>query len=170
MVDPRFWGPHAWTLFHTIALQYPEQPSEEHKAALRNFVGALPWLLPCGGCQAHFRQLIADLPPREDSRDELRAWFNEAHNRVNARLGKPVLDLVVGERALADRFRQTIAGEAATATVKETSGGLGYVILGVIIGMFVALFAAGALSQSPPRASSFPLATPPRRWTTAAFQ
>jgi hypothetical protein len=45
------WGPYAWMFLYTLALGYPNTPSESDKAAFKNFIHALPNLLPCEMCR-----------------------------------------------------------------------------------------------------------------------
>jgi hypothetical protein len=63
------------------------------------FITMYPSVIPCGACGQHFAELIQELP-FPDSRDPmvLFEWSVAAHNKVNARIGKPIL---TAEQALA---------------------------------------------------------------------
>jgi hypothetical protein len=91
------WGPAAWTFLHSIAFAYPDAPTKEQRRHTMAFFESLPWVLPCGSCAEHFRDIIAETK-REGvwrrtftSRDTLASWLHGVHNKVNKRIGKPVV-------------------------------------------------------------------------------
>uniref|UniRef100_A0A7S2MWM0 Sulfhydryl oxidase n=1 Tax=Alexandrium andersonii TaxID=327968 RepID=A0A7S2MWM0_9DINO len=83
-------GRAAWRYVHTLAANYPEQPSlgEQEDALywLRSFVR----LYPCGLCSREFVDVCSDLPPRLGSRKDYTLWWCEAHNRVRDDLSQPL--------------------------------------------------------------------------------
>jgi hypothetical protein len=85
------WGPSAWKFLHAITFAYPEEPSEEHKEAVKQLFHSLKLLLPCGDCCSHYCHSVdADrIEPHLKSRETLSKWLHEFHNKVNARLNKP---------------------------------------------------------------------------------
>ncbi|KAJ1928088.1 hypothetical protein IWQ60_002346 [Tieghemiomyces parasiticus] len=85
-------GQSTWRLIHTTMARFPLHPTENEKGALNQFIFLLSRLYPCGDCAEHFQQLLHELPPRIDTRYEAEQWACEAHNKVNARLGKDILD------------------------------------------------------------------------------
>lgn len=85
-------GRSTWTLLHTMGATYPAFPTAQHKKDMMNFIYLLSSLFPCGDCARHFQKLLDSLPPRVSSHDEFKTWVCEAHNVVNKRLGKPVVD------------------------------------------------------------------------------
>jgi hypothetical protein len=100
-------GPPVWTALHHLAHRYPVQPTAEDMAHALAFVRSIAGLLPCAKCRRHFAQLLAQMPPRVTDRDAFARWSVDAHNAVNARLGKPAFGYeqaqqLYGERAPAD--------------------------------------------------------------------
>ncbi|EFX00923.1 FAD dependent sulfhydryl oxidase [Grosmannia clavigera kw1407] len=85
-------GRGTWTLLHTIAAQYPTQPTTGQQADVRSFMGTLSRLYPCWVCAEDFQTYLARSPVRTASRDELGRWLCAAHNEVNQKLGKPAFD------------------------------------------------------------------------------
>jgi mitochondrial FAD-linked sulfhydryl oxidase len=85
-------GRSTWTLLHSIAASYPLAPSAREQGDLRTFVGALGRLYPCWVCAEDFQRHLAAAPARVGSRDEFGRWLCDAHNAVNAKLGKPRFD------------------------------------------------------------------------------
>ena len=81
-------GNAGWALLHTVTLAYPEQPTEDDKLTMNQFFASFAKVYPCHICSGHFQQLLAQNPPRIESRETLSQWLCEAHNNVNRRLGK----------------------------------------------------------------------------------
>lgn len=89
-VPPSKWGPYFWGVIHLGCLA---------GSMTSEFITMYPSVIPCGVCGQHFAELIQELP-FPDSRDPmvLFEWSVDAHNKVNARIGKPILTT---EQALA---------------------------------------------------------------------
>ncbi|KOS17625.1 FAD-linked sulfhydryl oxidase ALR [Escovopsis weberi] len=85
-------GRSTWTLLHSIAATYPEQPSRGQQSDLLGFVGLFSRLYPCWVCAEDFRGYIRREVPRVGSRREFSQWLCAAHNDVNRKLGKPEFD------------------------------------------------------------------------------
>ena len=83
-------GRQSWTLLHSMAAYYPERPTAAQRSAAVAFLHALGALYPCEHCAEDLRADLAAAPPRAGSRAELSVWMCELHNRVNAKLGKPL--------------------------------------------------------------------------------
>jgi hypothetical protein len=95
-------GPPLWAALHTLAFAYPEQATAQDRQWSRAFVESLAHLLPCAQCRAHFQRLLEhDLPLRNATRDEFAHWTVDAHNAVNARLGKPCVSYEEARRRYA---------------------------------------------------------------------
>ena len=73
-----------------MAAYYPERPTAAQRSAAVAFLHALGALYPCEHCAEDLRADLAAAPPRAGSRAELSVWMCELHNRVNAKLGKPL--------------------------------------------------------------------------------
>ncbi|KAI6747562.1 hypothetical protein HG530_015795 [Fusarium avenaceum] len=85
-------GRSTWTLLHSIAAQYPEQPSTGQKSDLLSFVGLFSKLYPCWVCAEDFQGYLKREVPQVNSRDDFGKWLCGAHNDVNRKLGKPEFD------------------------------------------------------------------------------
>lgn len=81
-------GQAGWTLLHTLAANYPEQPSARQRARGEQLMRVLGDFYPCPVCAAHLRQHIAQHPVDASSRAAFSLWMCEAHNEVNVRNGK----------------------------------------------------------------------------------
>jgi hypothetical protein len=86
------WGPLYWYVIHTTALNYPNNPSDFHKTAYKNFFESFANVLPCKKCREHYQTHISRYPisPFLDNNQLLNKWVIDLHNMVNQSLGKPL--------------------------------------------------------------------------------
>lgn len=82
-------GNSGWTMIHSVAANFPPQPSESDKYYAQMFLKSISKLYPCKRCRSHFDRYISSYPPDLSSRDALVLWACAAHNDVNRRNGKP---------------------------------------------------------------------------------
>lgn len=94
-LEPSSWGPHFWNTFHFIAAAYDNNPNQSVQSAMKNFIQSLPILLPCKECQDNALNFFKtkNLDVVVSTRKELFEFFFDFHNRVNARLNKPILKI-----------------------------------------------------------------------------
>jgi hypothetical protein len=84
-VAPDVWGPILWGAIHITCLAGTATPE---------FINAFSDALPCPACASHFKELLMEFPfPASDDPIVLFEWSVNAHNRVNARIGKPILTM-----------------------------------------------------------------------------
>lgn len=90
------WGPPMWKTIHYVALGYPENPTEEDKQAYEQFYTNIYKIIPCKKpCSVHYKNMVSEFPVKNflDNRDRLFEWTVIVHNKVNTRLGKPIISL-----------------------------------------------------------------------------
>ncbi|KAG0252444.1 hypothetical protein BG011_006954 [Mortierella polycephala] len=100
-------GRATWKLLHTMASRYPVIPTQDERAAMKQWIFLLSRLYPCGECAEHFQQMLKEHPPQTSSRAALSDWSCSVHNIVNARLGKKEFDC----RTLSDVYKCGCADE-----------------------------------------------------------
>lgn len=61
--DKRVLGRATWTAFHTLAANYPDEPTPTDKEHALAFVNALTTLYPCKLCRDHFDRYVSVRPP-----------------------------------------------------------------------------------------------------------
>ncbi|KAK8792293.1 hypothetical protein WA171_002545, partial [Blastocystis sp. BT1] len=83
-------GRHSWTLLHSIAAYYPDNPTEEDKKYAREFIESFAHLYPCRVCAQHLEKSLKKYPPNVNSRKEFMIYLCTLHNIVNRTLLKPV--------------------------------------------------------------------------------
>lgn len=84
------WADANWRDFYAKMRAYPEQPTEEERAALVNYVKSHEHLMPCHRCRGHLAQHFPGLDAASRSQVDFALWLFAVHNDVNARTGKHV--------------------------------------------------------------------------------
>ena len=89
-IDPRFWGPYFWKVFHITAFAYPDNPNKIDKSAYQNFYDSFMKILPCDKCSESAQRNIlkVDWEYILSSRDRLIRWTYDFHDKVNKKLHK----------------------------------------------------------------------------------
>ncbi|EGR33714.1 hypothetical protein IMG5_043300 [Ichthyophthirius multifiliis] len=85
-------GFYTWNLLHTMAIYYPENPTEDEKQKMLQFYNIFAYFYPCKPCSAHFQKDIINSPPQVESSEKLSIWLCNQHNNVNKWLGKEMFD------------------------------------------------------------------------------
>ena len=85
-------GRNTWSLLHSIAASYPNEPKEEDKKQLTNFMYGLAHLFPCKICGSHLLKMLNKEGVHANSREDLVKYICKIHNIVNKVLGKPIFD------------------------------------------------------------------------------
>lgn len=85
-------GNASWKYFHTLLARFPDEPTEEERTKLQNFIQLYAELYPCGECSYHFVKMIKKFPVQTSSRKAAALWGCDIHNKVNAYLKKDIYD------------------------------------------------------------------------------
>ena len=85
-------GRNTWSLLHSIAASYPNEPTKEDKQQVTNFLYGLANLFPCKICGSHLLKMLNKEGVHADSREELVNYICKIHNIVNKVLNKPQFD------------------------------------------------------------------------------
>ena len=91
-MDPIVWGPKLWFFIHTIALNYPDNPTYQDITSYEEFFNNLKFTIPCDKCKLHYRQRLDKKPIRNFLTDSntLFKYTIDLHNEVNKSLGKRI--------------------------------------------------------------------------------
>ena len=85
-------GRNTWSLLHSIAASYPNEPTEEDKKHITNFLYGLANPFPCKICGTHLLKMLKKEGVHANSREELVNYICKIHNIVNKVLEKPQFD------------------------------------------------------------------------------
>lgn len=95
--NPVEWGPYLWYYLHTIAANYPKNPSAKQREGMKKWLCSLKWTIPCKNCSVHYGGYINKHRPHLDyicnSRENLFEFLHDIHNKVNKRTNKPEMSL-----------------------------------------------------------------------------
>ena len=84
-------GHATWTLLHTMAARFPDEPTPEQTDDFREWILLLARLYPCGQCAEEFQVILRAHPP------EVR-WRERENERASERMGN-IGDIRSSERA-----------------------------------------------------------------------
>jgi FAD-linked sulfhydryl oxidase len=91
----KFWGPLGWMTLHSVSAIYPEKPTNEERIILEKFVELFRESITCPHCKSHFTSMINTYrkihPEWSSSRYHFFLFVCRAHNTVNKRLDKPII-------------------------------------------------------------------------------
>ena len=85
------WGRAGWTFLKSIALMYPEHPTEDEKKQYYDFFKAIAYILPCVKCRKHYDENFKKNPINTESRRTLAMWVNDMENEVKQTSNKPLV-------------------------------------------------------------------------------
>lgn len=85
-------GRASWKYFHTLLARFPDEPTDQERTKLREFIYLYAELYPCGECSYHFVKMLKKNPPQVSSRTAAAMWGCHVHNIVNEYLKKPRYD------------------------------------------------------------------------------
>ena len=94
--NPLVFGPILWPALHIIAAQYPSKGRGSEKAPpvyqrhAKQFIEALPFMLPCGDCGMHLLEFLGtkDLNQVVRTKADLIKFFVEAQNNVTRHINQ----------------------------------------------------------------------------------
>ena len=91
--NPKIWGPNAWNFMLSIAITYPDNPTEDDANAYKKFFMSLVNVLPCITCREHYLQNINTLSIDNSlgNSRSLSKWVVNLHNMVNRQTGKRII-------------------------------------------------------------------------------
>ncbi len=81
-------GRSGWTLLHSMAAYYPDNPTQGEQNRMRNFLESFALFYPCSECGHGFYEAQKKAPAKVESRTDLSVWMCDMHNVVNRQLGK----------------------------------------------------------------------------------
>jgi hypothetical protein len=91
----KLWGPLGWMTLHSISALYPDEPTADDKAKLKEFITIFAMTIVCPHCNEHFQEMFSiytkKYPNWADSKLNFFVFICRAHNTVNRRIDKPII-------------------------------------------------------------------------------
>jgi len=91
------WGAALWKYMHYSAANYPDNPSDQEIKDMKSWLECLATTIPCNNCAKHFKSYIDTYKSKLydicSSKSTLFEFLVDIHNKVNERLGKPIMTL-----------------------------------------------------------------------------
>ena len=92
------WGPLGWMTLHSVAINYPDSPSDTEKLICSRFLDMFTECITCHVCKTHFLRILQTYkithPEFLNSKHDFFLFTVRAHNTVNKRLDKPIVKTV----------------------------------------------------------------------------
>lgn len=86
-------GRAVWSFLHQTAAMYPQSATIEQQEAAKHLMMSITHLYPCKMCRDNFKEYVAAHPiPALTSRYVWQEWLCHAHNDVNQRTDKSIVD------------------------------------------------------------------------------
>ncbi len=137
---PQIWGPSGWHFIHSVAIAFPDKPTEEQKKSYQEFFTNLGEVLPCELCNENYNQKIKDNPPPLDTPEKMFEWTVDLHNQVNKQNGKPELTYEQARKEYQKRTDMIVSKPPAIDVKKMIAPAIGGIGIGVL--------AVGAIKKS----------------------
>jgi len=96
-LTPGVWGPKTWFFLESMAMAYPENPTDNEKLSAKNLILSLKDLLPCWGCRVNYAKYLEDyiktdpLDKIVEKRGPLIEFIIALHNDVRERNGDKLI-------------------------------------------------------------------------------
>lgn len=90
-LDINVWGFHFWMCMYSVALSYPENPTDIDKQSVTQFFSSIAYVLPCNSCRSEYSEMLKKYPLNDyiDNRTMLERWIGLVENNISNNLGKP---------------------------------------------------------------------------------
>jgi len=105
---PDSWGLQMWNSMFCVAINYPNEPTEQNKKDYYKFYSSLKNILPCKICSTNMKKHEKILPLTRkvfENRETLSRWVYDMHCLVNKMLGKKYDKTYEETRDIYENFR-----------------------------------------------------------------
>jgi hypothetical protein len=98
-LTPGVWGPKTWFFLDSMAMGYPENPTDAEKLSAKNLILSLKDLLPCWGCRVNYAKYLEhyiETDPLDkivEKRGSLIEFIIAVHNDVREKTGDKVVSV-----------------------------------------------------------------------------
>jgi len=84
------WGPGGWIFLHSMAANYPNNPTDFDKQRYSQFFNSVGNMLPCRYCRESYKTYMKYLPIESflNDREGVHYWLYRLHNLINDKIFK----------------------------------------------------------------------------------
>lgn len=86
IVNPKKWGPNAWSMLFTIAIATKKTNSRKEKQCFINLLYSLRFVLPCKYCRKSYKVFYEQDTPNMNT--NMVRWLYDLKNKVSLKLAK----------------------------------------------------------------------------------
>lgn len=86
-------GPSYWGVIHNTAAKYPDNPTEEDKKKMQEFIDYLVSNFVCDSCIVDTQEYMKENKIDYSNRVSVEKYFEDFHNYVNLKLGKKIVNI-----------------------------------------------------------------------------
>ena len=129
-MNQNIWGKCGWVLIHSIAVNYPNNPSPSEKENTIKFFTLLGDMLPCRYCRQHYHENLKTIPINANSKMDLIWWTIDLHNKVNIITGKKVLSRKEALQKIIAMYKK----------YPDNPEGYQYLYIGLLLLFFITVF------------------------------
>lgn len=129
-MNQNIWGKCGWVLIHSIAVNYPNNPSPSEKENTIKFFTLLGDMLPCRYCRQHYHENLKSIPINANSKMDLIWWTIDLHNKVNIITGKKVLSRKEALQKIIAMYKK----------YPDNPEGYQYLYIGLLLLFFITVF------------------------------
>ena len=61
IMNTEVWGSCGWLFLHSVALNYPVNPTYNDKVYMKTFFEMVGKVLPCNSCKKHLNVILSDI-------------------------------------------------------------------------------------------------------------
>ena len=111
-MEVKHWSRQCWVMLFSIALTYPENPTNDDQHNYKRYFIDLMYVLPCEDCKNNYRRHMKELPINPFLRGGSQAlftWVLKMHNMINRMLSKPE---ITAAQAMGKYFPNMTVAEA----------------------------------------------------------
>lgn len=94
-IDPRIWGKSGWVFMGSVALSYPNNPTQKDKEATKLFFVNMKNILPCTKCRKNYGNHLEshNIDKALDSKKTLMEWLLRMRNETNKQIKAPPITM-----------------------------------------------------------------------------
>lgn len=127
------WPFYKWRDMYSVAVTYPDNPSEEDMDQLEAYMRAQAYLMPCDDCKRHFKEHVnKSIKNARKSRTNVLLWLFSVQNDINSRTGKHIYDTEQSVNSVSNFMSKVRTGSGVNRQLPVWVGAV--IAMGALVG------------------------------------